>query len=786
MNNSTGRDLNFEEFVTPSKENSIIYTWKWDTPIDFAYIDRELTGFKKAGIGGLYILPLPKNFRPKTMQSCLEPEYLSPEYFECVKHAAEKGKELGIEMWIYDEGGWPSGGACGKTFEENPKSAETVVLKRDINLACGQKYLPSDDAVAIFDGKKRVFEGFEAKTDLTISEYYLFKCDDRHPNRVDSTNKSVIDTFIDNTYEAYKQGLSEAFDEISAIFTDEPSVIRGLIPENFFDNFKKEYGYDAKDYLYCIFDRNLAKSREECLARIHYGRMLGRLFYENFCVNIADWCKKNNKLFTGHLDKDNVPEGAAEQCYFSHLNALSAFDVPGVDVIWHQIGIPVNGVSVTEGVSFFPRLASSAAHQTDKNLAITESLGVYGDGVTPDEFRYVLNYQAIRGINVFNVMMLSPDSLSGIVERLAYSTCKPGFYNMEHINTYFARLSYLLRLGKPVINTALYIPCADFWANDEIAKKASESYGFLGEKLENADVEFDIIDDYAIEDAKATESGLKIGNMCYNRIVVPECEFMPEDVRKKITPYLGAVKTASGINTGIRTMKRELPSGMLYFVFNESAKAVSYKADFDAEHLYRLSPLTGEVTFVPDGAIEIPCGEIAVFYASDKELDCVCNDVEYSASVGNFEWIGGKRFVILEGGLSLEDVTNPEIADGEFSGEFTYRAEYELPKEPNKGDRYKIGLLETAVSARISLDGKQVATVGIEPMEAIICGCDLKKQGTIEITVANTAGNELARKNDMIMSLPPEIRGPYHEKSIEYERKAPALKFGRVEMVKLM
>ena len=35
-----------------------------------------------------------------------------------------------------------------------------------------------------------------------------------------------------------------------------------------------------------------------------------------------------------------------------------------------------------------------------------DQLGVYGDGVTPDEFKYVLNYQAIRGINIFNIMVL--------------------------------------------------------------------------------------------------------------------------------------------------------------------------------------------------------------------------------------------------------------------------------------------------------------------------------------------------------------------------------------------
>jgi hypothetical protein len=46
-------------------------------------------------------------------------------------------------------------------------------------------------------------------------------------------------------------------------------------------------------------------------------------------------------------------------------------------------------------MGFFPRLASSAARQTGHTVAVTESLGIYGDGLTHDTIRYVMNYQYI-------------------------------------------------------------------------------------------------------------------------------------------------------------------------------------------------------------------------------------------------------------------------------------------------------------------------------------------------------------------------------------------------------
>ena len=465
-------------FSNPPKENNLIYTWIWNEPVNTEIINNQLEEFAKAGIKGIYILPMPKEFRPTTMKTSMTPEYLSDEFFGCVKHALEKGSELDMELWLYDEAGWPSGGACGKTVSQMPKARETVVSKRLVSLKKGEVYTASSDTIASFVNKIRVTDGYVSDNNVEVSEYYTETASTTHPNsisRVDCTNKDVIDTFINNTYERYKEALGKTFDKTTAIFTDEPNVIPKIIPENFFEEFYNKYAYDAKDYIYCIEDSSLAQTHEECMARIHYGRLIGELFYTNFSKNLGDWCRNNGKLFAGHLDLDHIPDGGATQGYFSHLHALSEFDIPGVDVIWHQIRMPEENIPpLTEGAPFFPRIASSVAHQKGTDLALTESFAVYGDAVTPDEFRYILNYQAIRGINIFNIMLAASgySKTSSLVQRPVFSSRKPGFYHLEHLSTYYKRLSYLLKLGEPQIDTALYMPCADFWANEEKSKKA--------------------------------------------------------------------------------------------------------------------------------------------------------------------------------------------------------------------------------------------------------------------------------------------------------------------------
>lgn len=786
----TTNDFCQNTFSNPSKENNLIYTWIWNEPITKEIIDTQLYEFAKAGIKGIYILPMPKEFRPATMKTSMTPEYLSDEFFECVKYALNKGHELDMELWLYDEAGWPSGGACGKTVSQMPKARETVISKRMVMLKENDTYTASFGTIASFIGKKRITDGYICDSNVEVNEYYTEKASSAHPNsvnRVDCTNKDVIDTFINNTYERYKEALGDTFDKTTAIFTDEPNVIPKIIPENFFEVFYNKYGYDIKDYLYCIEDSSLAQTHEECMARIDYGRLIGELFYTNYSKNLGDWCRNNSKLFAGHLDLDHIPDGGAIQGYFSHLHALSEFDIPGIDVIWHQIRIPEENIpSVIEGAPFFPRIASSAAHQKGTDLALTESFAVYGDVVTPDEFRYVLNYQAIRGINIFNIMLTASgySRTSSLVERPVFSPRKPGFYNLEHLSTYYQRLSYLLKLGEPQIDTALYMPCADFWANEEKSKETAENYIKEGNLLENKHIEFDIIDDYAISGAKTTENGLKVGAMTYSKIIVPKCEFMPNEIRNKITPYIANNEDINKVSN-IRTMKRKTKSGVLYFIYNEGQNKESYRLEESMDTpLYKLDIASGEIYKITNYDITLNCGDMAVYYSTNAKLETVSQKAEYSIKIKDFEIIDIKQFVITPDGISMEQVSHYTNINKVFSGEVTYKARYQLPNIPQADERYKITLENTSVSARIIIDGKQIATVGITPMEAIIKGCNLRKEGVIEITVANTSGNEIVAKKDYFASLPNEIVGPYHAKCITFEEFAPQLKFGTVKISK--
>ena len=771
-----------EQFKKPAKENGVVYAWTWNAPITKEVIDSQLEQFAQAGIEGVYILPLPIDFRPERIRTFLFPEYLSDAYMELVKYAMEKAKAMGMTLWLYDEGGWPSGGACGKTARQNPKALETLLLSRAVELKKGDFYTLAEDAIAVFDGKKRLNDSFVCNEDVTVTECYAGRPAEMNSTRVDTTNRSVIRTFIENTYEPHYRNIGEMFGkDITLMFTDEPFVYPNLIPENFFCVFEEKYGYDVKEYLPCLVDPELAETKEECQARIDYGRLLGDLFYENYCKQLSGWCEEHNLKFGGHLDFDHFPKGASRRAYFSHLRALRTFGVPGIDVIWEQIRYPKGGREPVpdDGMPFFPRVASSAAYQNGHNLALTESLGVYGDALTHDEMRYVLNYQAVRGINMFNVMMLPVNTtrILAASERPMFTPEKPGFYNLKNFNTYYARLSYLLRLGVPVRDTALYFPAADFWANAAASEAATKTYTDAGCDLESRNIPFDIVDDYSILDAEDTGDGLKLGNGLYKHIVVPACRFMPEAVAEKIRPYTGVGASLLENEPNLRVMASKIENGTLWFVFNEGEPTVKKILPIGTKKLYKLDLQSGMILKAEKADVDLVCGEMAVFFETEQELPTQSLETEYKLEVTGFELVKARKYTLTHSGISMGEINISQIPEKDFSGELTYRASFSIPAGDAE-DLYCLTLEDTAVTAEIRIDGKKIADVGMTPMRAMVRG--LPQSGVLEVTVANTAANEVVARQDVIHGFPEAEIGPYNAISLPFEQNAPAIRFGKL------
>jgi len=522
------------------------YAWIWNDRIEPAKLRRRLDGMRRAGIRTVYVLPEPKNFRPERIRTFLEPDYLTDEFMRLVREAAEYALSIGMNVWMYDEGGWPSGGACGRTVEKHPRMIRKALCAREEILPTGTAYAPKTDDAAAFTAEngalRRVKPGERFPEERTLTVYGVRLGEGW---TTDSLQDGIGEAFVEETHERYAKFLGDLFPRIPFMFTDEPGTGRFPWPDGFAEKFLSRFGYDLRDHLPALFSLSEDASGMDARAREDYRALQGELFRENYMKPIHDWCRRNGVRFTGHLDIDHLTDGCMAHGYGTVLQQLREFDVPGVDVIWRQIDIPKDGKPACyEGNGFFERFASSAAAQTGGTLAVTESFGVYGASLTGKLARFVILHQLARGVNVFNFMCLSytPKNALALVERPEYVEEMPGFFHLRGLNDFTARASWLMQLGAPAARAALYFPARDIWAGGTRAKNAIDGFERLGQALERAQVDFDILDEEGLRMATRDGNALTLGLARYETVLVPNGATLPDALREKLRGVDAPVK----------------------------------------------------------------------------------------------------------------------------------------------------------------------------------------------------------------------------------------------------
>lgn len=778
------------EFENPDKCFYPIYAWVWNDEIKEQTIKSQIDEMCLASIKSFYVLAIPPDFRPDSMVTSLSPDYLSDEFMRLVKFAADYAKSKGMMMWIYDEAGWPSGGAGGLVVRKNPKLARKHLARRHIQLKAGESYSASQDSIASFVDKTRIFSGYSAPQEITVTEYFR-RIESSY--FTDPSEKAANESFIEITHEKYKNVLSRYFgDMIPLMFTDEPHTGIPSFPKKIEKAFKQKYGYDILDYLPAIYSEN-STDEKDVIAKIDYGKLCGEILNEDGLKIQKEWCNENGLFFGGHFSNDHLPQSCNLEGHTNIVNALRQFDIPGIDVIWRQI----YPGKATPGANFFPRFASSAARQNGTNLALSESFSVYGTGLSHDVMRYVINHQLVRGINLFNFMLISygRKGYLAFAQRPSFGAENPGYNSLGLFNKYTARASYLQTVGKSVVDTAIYLPMCDFLAGGETCAKAVEEFIKLGNCLEESGIQFDVIEDYGISDSEITDAGLKVGEALYKHIYIPKNKYMPQNVKEKVSRFSSKARPVCKSSIGfsaLRISKRKLENNnAIYYLFNESvSKQKACLEFFESKKCYELDLECGDVYFADSQTlgeqtkinVELESGESKAFLFTDEDVKAKENPYskKYSKEIRLTEFTAravsdfvldkeGCHKRIINGGFAPVELGSWKSWLGnDFSGEVMYRTIVCLPEPVASDAMLSIGRL--CYYANVYLNGRHVQTVTMSPMKAII-PAELFAEGEniLEISVANTAANQFVLSNADSFFEEKEV-GCYHSTAKEFEK----------------
>ena len=79
------------------------YFWLRNDVLERETLFRQLRDMDSVGAKNVWILPVPTDFRPNSMKTNLQPEYLSEEYLAILDDLVAEMKRLGMRLWLYDD-----------------------------------------------------------------------------------------------------------------------------------------------------------------------------------------------------------------------------------------------------------------------------------------------------------------------------------------------------------------------------------------------------------------------------------------------------------------------------------------------------------------------------------------------------------------------------------------------------------------------------------------------------------------------------------------------------------
>jgi hypothetical protein len=719
------------------------FFWMWNAPLDAETLGAQLEDMQRHGMRNVCIHPFPKGFRD-WFPTEMEPGYLTDGYLDAFAKVVRRAGELGMHAYLYDEGGWPSGGACGLVAASDSEGAFTP---------------------------REVVPAANGGVDVRLRQYGAGTA--KYPSIVE---RGTTGRFIELTHDAYARRLGGDFGTTMRIaFTDEPDMPHDVPGRamawtaDFADEFQRRKGYDIVPFVAALIaDMDMA---DTSLSKVRIDLMDVRadLFVERFLSPVCEWCRAHGMLSGGHLNNEDIPEAEAGLGHGSLLRSLRAMDVPGVDVIWRQL-FPGKAANP------FPRYAASAMHQNGGRFALSESFAIFGDSLSPAQMKWVLDYEMVRGVNLF---VLGYSAQSNAKHWMAlfephFGPVSPTWDFMPHFFRYIERTTRFISRGRPGAETVVLMNNRAFWAGKDDRDAAAAAHYAVSRELDAMNCDYDFAEDRDLASAVITADGrLRIGAMEYHAVVLPSEAWMLDEAKEALARFemaggivahgvAGLSKVPRTLDvTGegacaIRVMKRIDGDSRIWFLVNEEMKPRNVEIAFPhGDPVVRYDPETDATEAVAvdaQGILRRTFGpdETAIYVTGSIFEDAVCSRTEWQeAALPVSGWtlhplvshIAGKEdFEIRPCDMPAQPVALGDwrgVLGDTFSGKAFYRAEFDSPD----GGGAILDLGEVKWCASVRLNGEDLGGRFFGPFRWNVRLA--KGRNVLEVTVANLLANQV-------------------------------------------
>ncbi|MGN0853334.1 MAG: hypothetical protein ACI4Q3_08155 [Kiritimatiellia bacterium] len=504
-------------------------------PNDRARADAELARLKDCGFGG--------------MASNVDfTDYLdSDANWRTYGYVVDRAHALGMSQWLYDEKGYPSGTAGGKTLDGHPEWAARAYLVAVTNVPAGSPALPPSPPGRPVATLRRPAGGGKAETVYVVTDEYIldgthisvsvsaFKY--RYPNLL---MPEPTARFIELTHEAYRRRLGPSLKHVTSTFTDEPSLMTCWmkdkpyfclpVSDELLSAYRAASGHPLADDVPELVAG--AAAGEVAATRHRYWSMVGARVSENFAGQLRRWADANGILSGGHLLAEESLVGHV--ClYGDFFRTLRQFSAPGCDVLTsipHRVGwlTPLLAGSAGE-LNGSRRVMSEASDHCERYRAAGDTRPVYQVGER--EIVGALNRQIWGGVNTFT-------------SYYRWDAFRPG--QIRRINEEIGRTVTLMAEGRSAAEIAILYPADSLqvgfepalrWGGGSRARQTADLVQAAGSALFRGNRSFMFADAESIAGSVVAEGRLVCGPLAWRAVILPGVSTLPLAAARKLSEF---------------------------------------------------------------------------------------------------------------------------------------------------------------------------------------------------------------------------------------------------------
>ena len=455
--------------------------WWWFGPaVTKPEIKRELEQMREAGIGGVEVANLyPLRLDDATTGFHNQP-FLSDEYIDDLRYAGEEARRLGLRIDITLGSGWPFGGP------HIPVTQNAGVLRTEIEPIDQTRSVPlpsmgaGESLIAAFgvtsaDRDNLPLRGarslplagvtgqrFQLSAEDPSLRAVLFFIASRTGMMVKrpsvGANGFVLDHYdpaaIANHLHSVGDRLLQAFPQQPpyAVFSDSLEVAGTNWTGDFLEEFKRRRGYDLVPHLPALIGD---VGPETLSVRHDWGKTLSELVVERYFVSVQQWAHTHNT----RLRSQNYGNPPVTLDSYRYVDLIEG-EGKASPLMWRQFSDT--------------RWAVSAAHLLNHPIVSSETwtwLHSPAFRATPLDMKSEADLHFLQGVNQLvghGWPYFAPDEPepgNRMYAAAALNAHNPWFFVMGDVAAYLQRVSYALRLGKPVANVAVLMANDDAFAS---------------------------------------------------------------------------------------------------------------------------------------------------------------------------------------------------------------------------------------------------------------------------------------------------------------------------------